>query len=131
MHEVWFFYPHNCKRWLVTEVDKYVGLPNVVVNPDLSEIKSKKVKPHHWKCEDGKIVEKTEEEKAISDAWHKKNVQSNPTVITVEKEVTRTILREVPVEVSVDREVIKYKIPGWIHLIYGTIIGFITIILVK
>lgn len=131
MHEVWFYYPHNCKVWKVTNTSEYLNLPTVAVNPDLRELRSKKIKPHHWKIVNSMVLEKSDEEKLETDAWHNSHVQDNPKVITVEKEIIRTVLREIPVEVSVDREIIKYKIPLWIHIIYGGITGFITIILLK
>lgn len=131
MHEVWFFYPYNAKVWKVTEVESYAGLNGVLINPDLSELRAKGVKPHHWKVVEGLVVEKSEEEKAEVNAWHAKNMQTNPKVITVEKEVVKTVIQEVPVEIKIDRVTTKYKMPSWSYFTHGGLVGLIAYLLFR
>lgn len=41
----------------------YLGVSNVVINPDLSKLIG--IPPHHWKLSDGQIVEMSDAEKKV------------------------------------------------------------------
>lgn len=115
MFNIYYFYPFNCKHYKVTDVAPYLDLENVAIEPDLSDLISRKVKPHHWKLENGKVVEKTQEEKEFTDAWHKKNSQNNPKVIehVVEKIIPKEIVLEK--EVIIEKKVVEYRTPQWCY----------------
>lgn len=58
-------------RILVNPGDAYDNVKDSIINPDLTEVKG--LPPHYWKLVDGKVVPKTEKEKADMDALHKQN----------------------------------------------------------
>ena len=115
LYNIYYFYPYNCKQFKVTDVEPYKNIENVVIEPDLSDLIARKVKPHHWKLVDGKVVEKTDEEKEFVDAWHKKNCQSNPKVIehVIEKIIPKEIIVEK--EVIIEKKVVEYRTPQWCY----------------
>ena len=115
MFNIYYFYPFNCKHFKVTDVEPYQNIENVVIEPDLSDLIARKVKPHHWKLVDGKVVEKNDEEKAFVDAWHKKNSQNNPKVIehVIEKIIPKEIVLEK--EVFIEKKVVEYRAPQWCY----------------
>lgn len=109
--EIAIIFDWNAKVRKVDNVEIYKDLPNVVVNPDLKELRLKGIKPLHWKIKDGRVVEKTEEEKLIVDEYHKLNKWSNPEVIKVPGPI-QYIDREVPGPIEYKEIVhIKYKTP--------------------
>lgn len=106
--EMYVFYPHNVRYQRVTEKEPYEGLPNVVIDPDLSDLRRRKVKMKYWKLEDGKVVEKSSKEKGLTDTWHDENKWINPPV--VEKVVYETITNTIVQEVIKEKEVFVPKI---------------------
>ena len=127
MHSVFFFYPHNVKEWKATEKEPYESLPNVLVDPDISKVKH--IKRQYWKIENGIIVEKNEDEKKETDAWHKIHCQTNPKVITVEKVVEKKVVEEVVKEIQVEKKVVEFKAPIWCYVVIATLATIITIMI--
>lgn len=137
MEDIYFFYDHNCRKFKVEDVSPYLNLPNVAINPNLSKLVEKKVKQQYWKFIDGEVIEKTDEEKAITDAYHASNIIRNPMIIEkrvevpvdriVEKIVTvdRPMIREVPVGVKTP------YIPQWVWITHGILIGVVAWLIIN
>lgn len=121
MNRILFFYNYNCIEKKVTDTAPYEGLPNVAINPDTTGLELRRVKRQYWKLYEGCVVEKTDDEKKIVDEWHSQNIQTNPDVIEVVKEVIKEVpvetirdvvrveIKEIPLEVI--KIAIRYKIP--------------------
>lgn len=115
LHKIFFFYPYNVKEWKATDDKPYLDLPNVLVDPDVSHLS--KVKRQYWKIEDGKVVEKSPEEKEATDAWHKLHSITNPTVITVEKVIEKPVITEVVKEIAIEKKVVEFRTPLWCYIV--------------
>lgn len=141
MNRIILFYNYNCVERKVTDTAPYEGLPNVAINPDTVGLEQRKVRRQYWKLYKGEVVEKTSEEKKIVDDWHEANIQTNPDVIEVvkevikeiripveiEKEVIRVELKEVPVEIIKLQTIYKTPIYNWVIMLMQII--FIIIVL--
>lgn len=139
-HRVIFFYNYNCieKKVDDSKINEFIDKPNVAIDPDTSELEKRDVKRQYWKFEGGRVVEKSDEEKKFIDEYHEQNMQTNPHII----EIVREVIKEVPIEIEkeVIREVIKeieiekeklvtqYKTPLWNYVLMGILL-FITILI--
>lgn len=69
-HKVVLFLEDNARIVVTRDADPYRGIPNVLIDPDLSAVKGHP--PHYWKLLGGRVVPITNEEKIIRDAKLKK-----------------------------------------------------------
>ena len=134
-HDVFVFSEHNARRLKVSDLTPFIGMKNVAIDPDLTELLNKGVKPHHWKLVDGVVVKKSEAEMGATDVWFRSKASKIPPPKARVKEVIKEVIKEVPIEVikyidrevavdrvvekevsleiNVDKKVIEYKVPKW------------------
>lgn len=54
-HHVVLFSPTGAKVITTPDVAKYIGAPNVAIDPDLTAVKG--LPPHRWALQEGRVVE--------------------------------------------------------------------------